>query len=61
LESQSQRRERSTEVRSRLERGVVPTVYETFVANSLELEDLERLFPDGYQRDAVKLAGLRVL
>jgi tRNA 2-thiouridine synthesizing protein E len=41
--------------------GVVPTIYETCASNDLELEDLERLFPDGYQRGAVKLAGLRVL
>ena len=41
--------------------GVVPTIYETCAANGLELEDLELLFPDGYQRGAVKLAGLRVL
>jgi tRNA 2-thiouridine synthesizing protein E len=41
--------------------GVVPTIYETCAGNGLELEDLERLFPDGYQRGAVKLAGLRVI
>lgn len=41
--------------------GVVPTIYETCASNDLELEDLELLFPDGYQRGAVKLAGLRVL
>lgn len=41
--------------------GMVPTVYETCDANGLELEDLERLFPDGYHRGAVKIAGLRVL
>jgi tRNA 2-thiouridine synthesizing protein E len=39
---------------------VVPTVYETCKANKLTIEDLERLFPDGYHRGAVKLAGLRV-
>jgi len=39
---------------------VVPTVYETCKANNFELEDLERLFPDGYHRGAVKIAGLRV-
>ncbi|MFH2054487.1 MAG: TusE/DsrC/DsvC family sulfur relay protein [bacterium] len=37
----------------------VPTVYETCRANSIELEELEELFPDGYHRGAVKLAGLR--
>ena len=30
-------------------------------ATSLDLEELEELFPDGYQRGAVKIAGLRVL
>jgi tRNA 2-thiouridine synthesizing protein E len=40
--------------------GVVPTIYETCEANGLELEDLERLFPSGYHRGAVKIAGLRV-
>ena len=38
----------------------IPTVYDTCEANQLELEDLERLFPDGYHRSAVKLAGLRL-
>jgi len=38
----------------------VPTVYETCEANDIELEELERLFPDGYHRGAVKIAGLRV-
>jgi tRNA 2-thiouridine synthesizing protein E len=40
--------------------NIVPTVYETREANHLELEELQRLFPDGYHRGAVKLAGLRV-
>jgi len=39
----------------------VPTVYETCEANEIDLEELEKLFPDGYQRGAVKLAGLRVI
>jgi len=39
---------------------VVPTVYETCEANRIDIEELERLFPDGYHRGAVKLAGLRV-
>ncbi len=38
----------------------VPTVYETCEANQIDLEGLERLFPDGYHRGAVKIAGLRV-
>jgi tRNA 2-thiouridine synthesizing protein E len=41
------------------ETGKVPTVYETCEANGLELEDLASLFPDGYHRGAVKIAGLR--
>lgn len=41
------------------ETGSVPTVYETCEANGLEVEDLERLFVDGYHRGAVKIAGLR--
>ncbi len=42
------------------ETGIVPTVIECCKANGLELEGLERLFPDGYHRGAVKLAGLCV-
>jgi tRNA 2-thiouridine synthesizing protein E len=42
------------------ESGRVPSVYETCEANGLEMDDLERLFPDGYNRGAVRLAGLRV-
>ena len=38
----------------------VPTVYQTLEANGMELEELEQLFPDGYHRGAVKIAGLRV-
>ncbi len=38
----------------------VPTVYETCQANQIDVEVLERLFPDGYHRGAVKIAGLRV-
>ncbi len=39
--------------------GKVPTVYETCAANDIEIEDLDKLFPDGYHRGAVKIAGLR--
>jgi len=39
--------------------GVLPTVYAACEDNGLEATDLERLFPDGYHRGAVKLAGLR--
>ncbi len=38
----------------------VPTVYETCDAFGLELDEFEALFPDGYHRGAVKIAGLRV-
>jgi tRNA 2-thiouridine synthesizing protein E len=41
--------------------GMVPTVYETCTANHLEIEELGELFPDGYHRGAVKLAGLRAI
>ena len=36
----------------------IPTDYETCEANHLELEDLEKLFPTGYHRGAVKISGL---
>ena len=38
----------------------IPTVYDTCEANNIELDELERLFPDGYHRGTVKLAGLRL-
>lgn len=38
----------------------VPTIYETCEANEIDMDELERLFPDGYHRSAVKLAGLRI-
>ena len=37
----------------------VPTVYETCEATGVGLQELERLFPQGYHRGAVKIAGLR--
>jgi tRNA 2-thiouridine synthesizing protein E len=40
--------------------GKVPTAAETCEANDLEIGELEALFPDGYHRGAVKIAGLRV-
>jgi tRNA 2-thiouridine synthesizing protein E len=40
--------------------NLVPTIYETCEANGIELEELQKLFPDGYHRGAVKIAGLRV-
>jgi TusE/DsrC/DsvC family sulfur relay protein len=42
------------------EKRRVPTVYETCEANGIDLEELERLFPDGYHRGAVKIAGVRI-
>jgi tRNA 2-thiouridine synthesizing protein E len=39
--------------------GSVPTVIQTCNTLGLELDDLEALFPDGYNRGAVKIAGLR--
>jgi tRNA 2-thiouridine synthesizing protein E len=40
--------------------GKIPTVTETCEANDLDLGELEQLFPDGYHRGAVKIAGLRL-
>lgn len=40
--------------------GTVPTVYEVCEACRVDLDELQRLFPDGYHRGAVKIAGLRV-
>lgn len=46
-------------LRDRFEKGgEVPTVYDTCEANGIAVEELEGLFPDGYRRGAVKLAGL---
>ena len=42
------------------ETGKVPTFFECCEANNLEIEGLEKLFPDGYHRGAVKISGLRV-
>jgi tRNA 2-thiouridine synthesizing protein E len=39
--------------------GEIPTVYEVCEGNAIGLDELERLFPDGYHRGAVKIAGLR--
>lgn len=38
----------------------VPTVYEVCEQNGMDIKTLEELFPDGYHRGAVKIAGLRV-
>lgn len=42
------------------ETGAVPTIYETCADNRLNLERFQTLFPDGYHRGAVKIAGLHV-
>jgi len=42
------------------ETNLVPTVYEACEASGIEIEELQKLFPDGYHRGAVKIAGLRV-
>ena len=38
----------------------IPTIYETCEVNQIDIEKLEQLFPDGYHRGAVKIAGLRM-
>ena len=40
--------------------NVIPTVYDCCEANQTELEELEILFPRGYHRGAIKIAGLRL-
>lgn len=40
------------------ENGKIPTVYETCTANRIDITDLGELFPDGYNRGALKIAGL---
>jgi TusE/DsrC/DsvC family sulfur relay protein len=40
--------------------GKIPTVTETCEANDLDIDEFEQLFPDGYHRGAVKIAGLRL-
>jgi len=42
------------------ETGAVPTVYQACEALDLDLDELERLFPHGYGRGIVKLAGLTI-
>jgi len=49
-------------LRNRFEKNnIVPTVYETCEANGIDIDELQKLFPDGYHRGAVKIAGLRVI
>jgi tRNA 2-thiouridine synthesizing protein E len=38
----------------------VPTIHEACDFLNIEFEELEQLFPDGYHRGAVKIAGLKV-
>jgi tRNA 2-thiouridine synthesizing protein E len=40
--------------------GKIPNVYEVCEYFNMEYEELEKLFPDGYHRGAIKLAGLRL-
>ncbi len=40
--------------------GKIPTVTETCEVNDIDIDELEQLFPDGYHRGAVKIAGLRL-
>ncbi|MFZ0928299.1 MAG: TusE/DsrC/DsvC family sulfur relay protein [Syntrophobacteraceae bacterium] len=40
------------------ENGEIPTVCETCTANHVDIIDLGELFPDGYNRGALKIAGL---
>jgi tRNA 2-thiouridine synthesizing protein E len=42
-------------------RRAVPTIYETCEYNSMDLGECERLFPGGYHRGAVRLAGLHAV
>jgi tRNA 2-thiouridine synthesizing protein E len=38
----------------------IPIVIEACEANTNDLDEIEKLFPDGYHRGAVKIAGLRL-
>jgi len=39
-------------------RRAIPNIYEVCEENYLDLGDFEKLFPDGYHRGAIKIAGL---
>lgn len=41
--------------------GGIPTVYRTCEEFNLEFDELESLFPDGYHRGIIKIAGLRLV
>ena len=51
---------RSARGRSSARAGRVATLFETCDALNLDIGELEELFPTGYHRGAVKIAGLRV-
>ena len=38
----------------------IPTIYECCEVNQIDIEEFELLFPTGYHRGAVKIAGLRL-
>jgi len=40
--------------------GKIPSVYDTCKENQIDINQLERLFPDGYHRGAIKISGLRL-
>lgn len=40
--------------------GKIPTVIDTCEANNIDIGELEHLFPDGYHRGCLKIAGLRL-
>jgi len=39
-------------------KGEIPTVYSTCAAVGIDIDELAQLFPSGYHRGAVKIAGL---
>ena len=41
-------------------KGEIPTVYETCEAVGIDIDELAELFPSGYHRGAVKIAGLNL-
>ncbi len=44
-----------------LTEGEIPTIYQTCDHAGLQLDDLEQLFPEGYHRGAVQIAGLQAV
>ncbi len=41
--------------------GKIPTIYECCEANRIDIEEFSELFPTGYHRGAIKIAGLPTL